>query len=165
MLILVFMALFSLNSNAQETATEILQAAVEKAQLESKHVFVKYSASWCGWCKKMGKQLKTDPVKPLIDANYIIVDLVVNESKDNKNLETPGGAQVLKAQGGSNSGLPFWVILDDQGKVVENSFNDQGQNLGCPATQPEVEEFIKKLKNTSELTDPELETIHAVFVK
>ena len=165
LIILLFIATaVTIQAKAQDSASSILEKAYTQAKAENKNVFVKYSASWCGWCKKMDKQMKSDSCKSFFDNNYVIVTLVVNESEKNKNIETPGGIDVLKKHKGEKSGLPFWVILDSSGNLIEDSFDDTGENLGCPATEKEVENFITILKNTSSLTEENLNTIAKTFL-
>ncbi len=160
---------------AQNSASSILEIAFTQAKIENKNVFVKYSASWCGWCKKMDEQMKNDNCKSFFDTNYVIVTLVVKESKKNKHLENPGAIDFLKKHKGEKSdkgenlglplsGLPFWAILDNTGVLIENSFNAKGENLGCPATEKEVEDFITILKKTSNLTEENLNIIAEIFL-
>ena len=155
---------FSNVTYAQDNATNILDKAIAQAKAEDKKVFVKYSASWCGWCKKMDKQMKTKETKSLFRDNYVIVNFVVKESHNKKDLETPGANEYLIAHEGENSGLPFWSILDENGNMIENSFNEKGENLGCPATEDEVRDFIVILKKTSNLSDQELAIISENFL-
>jgi hypothetical protein len=65
---------------------------------------------------------------------------------------------------GQNSGIPFFLILDKKGNLLEDSFNSKGENLGCPASKEEVEEFVKMLKATSDLNEKELEVIFQKFL-
>ena len=162
-IVFVFGILFTNQILAQEHANILLEKALVKAQKEHKNVFIKYGASWCTWCKKMDKQMKSDACKDLFDKEYVTVNLTVKESKNNKHLENPGANELLKKQNGDTAGLPFWVILDANGKLIEKSFNSKGENLGCPATREEIHEFISKLKNTSNLSQAELDAITLEF--
>ena len=102
--------------------------------------------------------------KQLFEDNYVIEHLTVMESKKNKNLENPGAQAVFNRYSGGNAGLPFWLIFDSDGKLVEDSRNEKGENIGCPATPEEVAQFVKKLKASSKLTDKDLEVITNQFV-
>ena len=94
---LLFIAtVFTIQTKAQNSASSILENAYSQAKLENKNVFVKYSASWCGWCKRMDKQMKSDSCKSFFDSNYVIVTLVVKESEKNKHLEHPEATDFLK---------------------------------------------------------------------
>jgi len=165
LIILFFITtVFTIQTNAQKNASTILEDAYAKAKLEKKKVFVKYSASWCSWCKRMEKQMKSDRCKEFFDDNYIVVTLVVMESKKNKHLETPEAIDFLEKHKGEKAGLPFWLVLDSDGNVLEDSFNAKGENLGCPATKEEVVEFIEILKNTSNLSEENRKIIAEVFI-
>ncbi|AJR04262.1 thioredoxin family protein [Siansivirga zeaxanthinifaciens] len=149
--------------NAQESAETILKNASEVAKKEDKNIFVMFHASWCGWCKKMDKGMNDDACKAFFDANYVITHLTVKESPNNKHLENPGAEDLLIKYKGEKSGIPFWLIFNVEGELLADSFDDKGQNLGCPASKEEVEAFIKKLKNTSSLNERALSIIAEVF--
>lgn len=48
--------------------------------------------------------------------------------------------------------------------MLENSLNEKGENLGCPASPEEVDLFLGKLKRTSKLSDKQLAVIREAFV-
>lgn len=161
----IFVLAFSVNVQAQQpSAKDVLAVAQAQAKKENKKVFVMFHASWCKWCKKMESNMQTPECKPLFDKNYVAAFITVQESPKNKALENPGADELLKTYKADKSGLPFWVILDANGKLLEDSFNAKGENLGCPADESEVAEFTKKLKNTSSLTDKELAVIAKTFI-
>lgn len=163
----ILLCLFLLGSltvaHAQEDASAVLQTAYTQAKKENKKVFVIFHASWCGWCKKMEKNMESPSCKKLFDNNYVTTFLTVQESPKNKNLENPGAADLLTKYKASGVGIPFWVILDTDGTVLADAFNSKGENLGCPATAEEVGEFLTKLKKTSKLTKAQLDVISQVF--
>jgi thioredoxin-related protein len=78
-LLFFIVSVFTTQAQTQASASNILDKAYKQATAENKNVFVKYSASWCGWCKKMDKQMKNESCKALFDNNYVIVTLVVHE--------------------------------------------------------------------------------------
>jgi thioredoxin-related protein len=149
---------------AQEQASVILQQASAQAKKEQKNVFVMFHASWCGWCKKMEKNMESDACKKLFGDNFVTVHLTVQESPKNKSLENPGADVVLEKYKGTKAGLPFWVILDAKGAVLADSFNAKGENLGCPSNTEEVAEFKAKLAKSSKLNDKQLAVIGETFI-
>ena len=151
------------NSIAQEKASVILEKASAQAKKENKKVFVMFHASWCSWCKKMEANMQDESVKAYFDKNYVFAFLTVQERKD-KSLENPGAEDILKKYKADNSGIPFWQIYDADGKLLADSFDTKGQNLGCPATKEEVAVFTDKLKKTSSLTKKQRKKIEDVFV-
>lgn len=160
----LFIAFSTFASAQQPSAKEVLATAQVQAKKENKKVFVIFHASWCKWCKKMENNMQTPECKPLFDKNYVTTFLTVQESPKNKALENPGADELLKTYKADKVGIPFWVILDANGKVVADAFNAKGENLGCPADAAEVAEFTKKLKTTSTLTDKELAVIANTFI-
>lgn len=156
------------------TADEILKTASEKARAEHKNVFVKFTASWCGWCKKMDASMEDPTTKKFFEDNFVVVHLVVDENPANKNLENPGANAIrIKYNGDENQGIPFWFILDDKGTLLGDCYirnkgeapTEKGNNSGCPANEEEVKAFIEVLKKTTRLNDTELAIIYDRFRK
>ena len=151
--------------SAQESTDILLQNAQEIAKKEGKSIFVKFEASWCGWCHKMTKDMKSEKTKKFFEDNYITVPIVVKEAKGKENLENPGSTYLLKKYKVDKAGLPFWIILDSDLKVITNSFDTNGQNLGGPASPEEVKEFINKIKKSAKkITEKDIENITNQFV-
>ena len=166
-LLLISMTLFS----QQHTTDEILKEARGLASKENKKVFVIFHASWCGWCHKMDTAMNDPVCKKYFDDNYIIRHLTVYESKDKKDLETPGALELLTKYKGNDLGIPYWLIFDADGNLVADSkirpanaaTDTEGNNAGCPATENEVKFFIDVLKQTSSIDNKGLKTIYDRF--
>ncbi|RXG18463.1 thioredoxin-like protein [Leeuwenhoekiella aestuarii] len=88
----ILFVITSSQSIAQKATEEVLNATFSKAQLEDKKVLVIFHASWCGWCKKMEKQLKDPQISESIDDTFVITYLAVMEAKDKKDQENSGAA-------------------------------------------------------------------------
>lgn len=174
-IVLPILAIFLLNSaRAQlkvETADAILQAASQKAAKEKKNVFVIFHASWCGWCHKIDTAMNDQACRKFFDDNYVICHLTVFENQENKALNNPGALEFLTKHGGEKSGLPFWLILDENGKLLSDSqkrpdsvlLTAPGENIGYPGLDSEIEFFKKVLRATSKLTPQQLEIIGQRF--
>ena len=152
------------------SATEILTDACKIAGAENKKVFVIFTASWCGWCKRMDKSMEDEDCKKYFDDNFVIRHFVVDESMDKKNLETPGAIEFRKKYGGEGQGIPFWLIFDKEGNLLADSMRPDGStgnklNAGCPAEPTEVAYFISVLKKTTDLKEDQLEKISKRFSK
>ncbi|QTE23094.1 thioredoxin family protein [Polaribacter cellanae] len=157
-------AFISLNAFSQKSTDELLNEAKTTAQKEGKAIFIKFEASWCGWCHKMTKDIKAKGTREFFNNNYVIVPIVVKESKKNKHLENPGSTELLKKYGGDKAGLPFWVILDANLNLITDSFNDKNQNLGGPASVEEVASFIKKIKKSAKnISEKDIQNIKDQF--
>ncbi len=162
-------------SQAQKVATadEMMNAAYAKAKKENKKVFVKFSASWCGWCHKMDASLKEPPVEKYFNDNFVFVVLIVDESEGKKNLENEGADAFRKKLNGDGVGIPFWAVLDAKGNILGDSYMrtadqtaaDKGSNIGCPAKEEEVQAFIEVLKKTTKITSQQEKAVHDVFRK
>lgn len=161
--LLIFSFLLAVGFANAQTATEILVKAQNQAKIENKNVFVIFHASWCGWCKKMEKNMDDPKVKSYFDSNYVKTFITVQERAEKKNLETPGGDLVNEKFGGKNQGLPFWVILDANGNVLEDS-KVNGENIGGPASEDEVANLISKLEKTTKNEKVNSENIKEVFI-
>lgn len=157
----LFIAIASL-VNAQ-SATEIMNKAYNEAKVENKNVFLIFHASWCGWCKKMEKNMEDPLVKEYFDKNYVKAFITVEERGEKASLNTPGGIELVDQLGGKNQGLPFWVILDEKGNVLKDS-KINGENVGGPASEKEVEYLISILESTSKNQKVDVEKIKEVFV-
>jgi len=55
------------------------------------------------------------------------------------------------------------LLFDSQEKVTLEDGSIKGQNIGCPATEKEVEKFITILKKTTSLTAAQLAIIAKRF--
>ena len=89
--------------------------------------------------------------------------MVVHESGGNEHLETHGADELLAKYKGDMAGIPFWLIFDNEGNLITDSFireegvsiDEPGINIGCPGLDNEVAAFIKKLKLASSMTEDE----------
>jgi len=155
------------------SADEIMQEAMQQAAKEKKSIMIIFHASWCGWCHKMDSSLNDQSCKNFFDDSYIIRHLVVDESKDKKNLENPGADELRMKYNGDGQGIPFWLIFDKDGKLLADSqirpegaaLETKGGNLGCPATEDEVAYFINVLKKTSHMSASQQAAIEKRFRK
>jgi len=151
-------------TNTQETADIVMSKAYAQAKKENKKVLLMFHASWCGWCKRMDANMEKPEVKPYFDKNFVITHLTVLEAKDKKHLENPGAMQMMEKYKGGNSGIPYWLIFNSKGKLLVDSRDDNGKNLGCPASEEEVAVFLKKLKKTTKITAKQQAAVSKAFL-
>jgi len=152
-----------IDSDPRKTS-EILEEAYALAEKENKNVMIVFTASWCKWCKRMIQNMNDYKCDELFKNNYVIRTLVVKESKRNKHLENPGANELLVKYRAEKSGIPYFLIFNAKGKLLAKSENDEGINLGCPASKKEVSKFKEILKSTSNLTDKELAIVGEKFL-
>jgi thiol-disulfide isomerase/thioredoxin len=171
----IFSLLISLvcGSTFAQSAETILNEASAKAKAENKKIIVLFHASWCSWCTKMDVSMNDPVCKKYFDDNFVTVHLTVEESAGKKHLETPGADAFKKKYKGDMAGLPFWLILDADKKLVADSYmrksgvskEEAGDNIGCPASDDEVAAFIAILQQTTKLKTEELAIIAERFKK
>ncbi|WP_316770868.1 thioredoxin family protein [Pedobacter frigiditerrae] len=177
-LLFAFIAMFVVNTTFAQTSPpssdQVLAEAFKEAKKQKKKVFVKFSASWCGWCHKMDDSMNDPELKAYFDKSFVIKHLIVMESKGKENLENPGAMDLMKKYNSDGFGIPLWFIFDENGKLLVDShlrpegvgMEVKGKNIiGCPAAKEEVDSFVKSLKATTKLTDAELAKIYARFRK
>ena len=153
----------SSQKNNEPTASQIMKKAYKEAKKSNKKVLLMFHASWCGWCKRMDKQMQDPAVKEYFDRSFVTTHLTVMESPKNKHLENKGAMDIMKKFKADKGGIPFWVIFNKRGKALEESRDDKGSNLGCPASEPEVAKFLEILKNTTKMTQKEADAVAKVF--
>lgn len=156
------------------SADSVVAAACKEAAATHRKVFLIFHASWCGWCHRMDSIMGAPVCKPLFDANYVITHLVIMETGPKQVLINPGAQDLYnKYAGGNNQGIPFFLIIGADGRVIQDSRikpqgaapGSQGNNTGCPEEVAELDYFVQVLKETSGLTADQVATIRAQFTR
>jgi thioredoxin-related protein len=159
------------SQTTSEPADKIVMAASRLAATENKNVMIVFHASWCGWCRKFEASISDSACKDFFERSYVVRYLTVLESEKNKNDENTGAIDLFNKYGGKGSGLPYFLIFDDSGKLLANSKMkvtnpvEKEINIGCPASDQEVDAFIEIVKRTSKITDKEIAAIKERFKK
>lgn len=110
-----------------------LANALAMAKSEGKLTFVHFGAPWCGWCTKLDAWLAKPEVAKALATR--LVDVKIDTQR------MTHGADVMKRiRGVAEGGIPWFALLDAEGKVVATSEVD-GKNLGFPSTDAEIEGF------------------------
>ncbi len=127
-------------------ARAMLAEASAKANAEGKRLFFIASASWCGPCRLLSRFLVAR--KAELDPHYVFVKLDVSRDR--------GAREVVDGFKGSKSGgVPWYAILDAEGKPMATS-NLPGEdesgtnsNIGFPSDPPGVDHFVGMLRRTA----------------
>ena len=131
-------------ASAAPTAAAVLQKA--RAAAGKRNVFVAFHASWCIWCKALEKLTLLPGTKPVFDRYYTVAWLTVDERTSRKSLENAGADEVRTRLGGDGVALPFYGVVDLEGKVLATSarrgLDGKKENVGFPAAPDEVEDFL-----------------------
>ncbi len=92
---------------------------LERAEKENKHVFVDFTAKWCGYCKKMDRETFSKPeVIDMLNEKFIPVK-VDGDSKDT--LDIKGykitEANLTKTEFGVRGYPTFWFLTPEGSKL------------------------------------------------
>ena len=147
--------------SAQNNAPALIDSACEQATMEEKNIFLIFTNEGCGWCRRMIKNMNDESCKDLFEENYIIIEMNVYYRDSTRN--TQGSMKMFHGYNDEKSGIPFWVILNREGNLLEDSFGGNVENIGCP-TEKEVDEFLDILDRTSKLRKRELTIISKAFI-
>ena len=132
-------------------AKAVVAHAACRANAEHKVVLIEFGASWCKWCTSFQNFVRSKEAGAIIEANYIVTNLVVLEADDKKGLENPGGDVMMSEwAGGARPGLPFYVFLDANGqKLADSNAMPDHSNVGFPYTPEEIQVFMGLLDTTA----------------
>ncbi|CAN5683451.1 hypothetical protein BH11ARM2_BH11ARM2_09330 [soil metagenome] len=116
----------------------LLTDAFAKAKKEHKTVFVAFSASWCGPCRKLHGTLDKPENRKAFDRAFVDVEVIVLEN-DGKHKNTDGGMDLLTKLDGADEGIPFCAAISPDGTILADSrMKGPGTNMGCPMSKEEV---------------------------
>ena len=124
------------------TAAAVLEAGLAKAKAENKAAFVEFGAEWCGWCKVLDAYHARPAVAEVLNKHLVFVKVDIDEHAGGKELYS-------KYAPSPNGGVPMWVILGADGKVLADSFADKGgkkENVGFPAEPGELAHYAKAIR-------------------
>lgn len=170
-LFLSFLAIASASfAQAPASAESLVTQARHRAATSGKTVFVRFTASWCGWCHKMDGVLSSAAIKPIWDKYFVSQPIVVLENGEKEKLENPGGEALMEAQGGKGQGIPYFYFVDPKsGKTIVNSLipatgDKKPANVGCPYAPEEIAFFMTLLsKAAPKMTAAERAAIEDAF--
>jgi thiol-disulfide isomerase/thioredoxin len=119
-----------------------------------KAAWVEFRADWCGWCKKMETRFQVSEAAPVLAKYYSVVSIGTEKNEGSDAL-----AKRLRASKGVDGGIPWFAVVDADGKVLANSEGPKG-NIGYPDTDVEVTYFTSVLKSTAKgISDAEVESV------
>lgn len=135
-------------------AEKVYKAALAQAGTQDKLVFLHFGAPWCGWCRHLENFLGREDVAAILDRQFVDRKIDVDRMTGGKEM-----AEKFKAD---RKGIPWFAFLDRDGKVLADSDDADGQNIGYPAEPKEIEHFIGMLKKTAtKLTPDQIAKIEA----
>jgi len=136
-------------------ASDVLAAGMAEAKTTGKRVFLHFGAPWCGWCHRLENWMAKPEVAALLGKDFVDVKIDNDRMTGAKEIYE---AQ-LKAAGQKESGIPWFVFVDGDGKLLAHATGPKG-NVGFPYQPEEVEHFGTMLKAAQKnLTDAEIATL------
>ena len=161
-------ALFALAGFAKTSTPEgwldDYDAALKKAAEENKHIVVDFSGSdWCGWCKRLDKEVfATEAFKKAAAEKYVL--LMVDSPMDKSLLtekatkENPKLAKKFEVEG-----YPTVVVLDPKGEEVCRLGYEKGgpekylEKLDAEIRDaPDVKKYIKPIEDVLNRYDEQM---------
>ena len=144
------------NQAPYSDAQKVLDAGLADASQSGKRVFLHFGAPWCHWCRKLEAWMDQDEVRSILAKEF--VDLKIDTAR------MIGGEDILTKYRASNQGgIPWFVVLDSQGKPLIDSNGPKG-NIGFPSEPAELEHFEKMLRQGAQhITDAEIKSLIALL--
>jgi thiol-disulfide isomerase/thioredoxin len=119
-------------------AERVVAETLRQAAAADKRVFLHLGAPWCPWCRKLDAFLAQRKVAELLARDF--VDLKIDVDRMTK------GPEVAKRfRPTEKGGIPWFAVLDAQGKVLTTSDGPEG-NIGFPSEPEDITFFSGMLK-------------------
>ena len=88
-----------------------------------------------------------EDIEPIFTKDFVSVKI---------DLEKMAGAkELIESYAKKNAGVPFLVILSPDGTALVNSFAPNGQNIGSPIAEWEIEHWNTMMRKTAKRITPE----------
>ncbi len=136
-------------------AADVLAEGLSAAKKDGKAVFLAFGSPTCGWCKYLDKYNARPAVVQTLGKYMVFVKVDV--------IENEGGQKLYEKYSPEPGGVPVWVILSADGKVLGDSYADKDgkkDNVGFPYEPKEVAHYEKVLRAAlPKLTDAEVAAV------
>jgi thiol:disulfide interchange protein len=115
------------------TAQAVYDAALARAKQDDRRVLLHFGAPWCGWCRKLEAWLARPEIATALAKDFV-------EVKIDTDRMAGGQAMLDRVRHGDKGGIPWYLFLDADGKVLATCDGPQG-NIGFPAAPAELAHF------------------------
>lgn len=135
-------------------AKDVLETALAKAKQENKRLIVQQTATWCAPCFTLSQYF--EKTRSIWEKDYVWVKI------DNR---WTGADELMKEfRNGSSGGIPWFAILDADRKILANSNDADGENVGYPSDAKSKSHFRKMIQTTAtRLTESEINLLMSGF--
>ena len=104
-----------------------------------------FAAPWCGWCHRLHDWMAQPEIAAVLDRDFVIAQIDIDRMTGGKEVQS-------RYQPKSSGGIPWFAILDVQGKPLATS-DGPGGNIGYPAQPQEIAHFMTMLKSQGRHVD------------
>jgi thioredoxin-related protein len=147
--------------NQLTPAKVMIDKATSTAKAEHKSILLLFRSESCSACEGLETFLKRKSLQNLIADNYVLVRLEVRAAESD--IENPGASRLFNKFSKGRSGLPYYAVLDKNGKKVIDScmpYHNRFFNIGAPTGELSINWFIRILHaSASKATNRELKAV------
>lgn len=142
---------------APADAKDVRSAAFAQAKGDGKMVFLHFGAPWCGFCHRLENWMAQPEIATLLAKDFVDVKIDLDRMTGGKAVY----AAELAAAGCKETGIPWFVFSDADGKQLANSDGPEG-SIGFPSSRDEIALFAKMLEKCKRnLTGAEVQALIA----
>ena len=123
-------------------AEAIVEAGLKQAKQDGKVVYLHFGAPWCGWCHRLEDWMALEEVHKILSKYFVDVKVDVDRTVGGQEMKT-------KYRGKEGGGIPWFMFMDSEGKVLVTSDDEDGNNIGCPYKDEEIAAFAIILKKAA----------------
>jgi thioredoxin-related protein len=121
-----------------QPAADLLAAAQARAKADNKAVFLAFGSPGCVWCKHLDNYHARPAVEKILGKHLEFVKVDV--------ADTPGGKELYDKYATQGGGVPVWVVLSADGKLLADSYEGGKTNVGFPYEPNEVAHYEKVMR-------------------
>jgi hypothetical protein len=133
------MTFLTTHAPAKLDARQLLDEALAEAKAQNKRILVQETATWCAPCLRLSRFL--DKHRRTWEKDYIWIKM---DHRWEHALEI-----MTELRGEARGGIPWYAVLDADGKVLATSNREEGSNIGFPGSAEGKRHFQQMLEQTA----------------